>query len=247
MSLANVNLSNIVIKQYRYKMKSFIGVFLALMVIQVFGILISMLGASSSGFSNGFFFINVTSYTANVVIAFTMIWAFTNAIIVTTKSYREDDFTFISNRLSYNLSNILFLITACVIGAITAFLSRGVIYILVFFVNDLETFLTVNQEVNMADYLIGVLATILIVLLAGAAGYVVGMLFQLNKLLIFILPVFVFGLDFIRTSNESTLQRIFEFYFTEQVFTIFVVKTIMTILLGFGLAALLTNRMEVRR
>lgn len=248
MSLTSVDLINIVYKQYRYKLKSFSGIFMALILVQAIGILISLNGVRTSGFSNGFYSLNVSTYNANAVIFFTLIWAFTNAIIITTKSYREDDFTFVTNRLSYNLSNILFLITVCVIGGITAMLSRGVIQVLVYFTSDIETFLAISQDLTRGEYVLGILAVILYILLFGAVGYLVGMMFQRNKLLIFMIPVLVFGLDFIRQDNgEPTLQRIFEFYAMEQSFSLFVVKGLSTIVIAYLISVLLTNRLEVRR
>src|SRR5699024_5729575 len=94
--------------------------------------LLFSLGGVGQGGSGSFeISINRHYYTVDYVIAFTMIWAFITSIQMTTREYRQDDFTFVTNRLSGNLSNIAFLFTASVIGGVLAvlsdFLLKGVI------------------------------------------------------------------------------------------------------------------------
>ncbi|WP_042144493.1 hypothetical protein [Paucisalibacillus sp. EB02] len=247
MSLTKVSLSNVVLKQYRYKLKAYTGVFMALMVVQVIGILLSIAGGGSGSFSNNVYTLDVTVSSSSLVIVLTMIWAFMNAILMTTKSYREDDFTFVSNRLSYNLSNMVFLLTACIIGAATALLSTGVIRILFYLIHDVDIFLTLTYQVAIGDYFAGALATLLYILLAATAGYLVGMMTQFNKRLIILLPVILVGLNYVVQSNANPgFVNILKFYFMEYSFTVFLLKAIVTILIGSGLAILLSNRLEVR-
>ena len=75
--------------------------------------------------------VDVKYYSADLVIVFTMLWSFVTAITITTKPFRNHDFTFVSNRLSSSLSNILFLLTTSFIGSITALFSGNLVKLLV--------------------------------------------------------------------------------------------------------------------
>ncbi|WP_026908705.1 hypothetical protein [Paucisalibacillus globulus] len=247
MSLTKVSLSNVVVMQFRYKLKAYSGVFLALMVVQMIGILLSILGHGGTSFSNGMYTVDVTVSSPDLVIFLTMIWAFMNAILITTKAYREDDFTFVSNRLSYNLSNMAFLLTVCLIGTVTALLTTGIIRILAYVTADIDIFLTITHGVTIADFVAGGLATFLFILLAATAGYLVGMMTQVNKGLIILLPVIIIGLNYVtQSSSNPGFVNMLEFYFMEHSFIMFSIKAIVTILIGFGLSIVFSNRLEVR-
>ena len=123
MSLKTINLAETVKKQFVFKLKANIDVFSSLVWIQLLAILFSLNGVASMGMGGTNLSVDVKYYSADLVIIFTMLWSFVTAITITTKPYRNHDFTFVSNRLSSSLSNILFLLTASFIGSITATLS----------------------------------------------------------------------------------------------------------------------------
>ncbi|MFS0674701.1 hypothetical protein [Ornithinibacillus sp. 179-J 7C1 HS] len=245
MSLTNTSLVNIVMKQLRYKLKAYIGVLLALILAQVLGIFIATLAASVGSVSNGFYSIEVESYSSNVVIGFTLIWAFMNAILISTKAYREDDFTFVANRLSYNFSNILFIITISTVGAVTAFLSNGIIQIVVYFTSDVEFFLTLGESVEPFHHGLGLVSTFLYVLLFAITGYLIGMMVQVSKLFLLLIPICLFAIGYLEQGGFG-FGEIVGFYFLEQSFPLFVIKSLITILICGSLAILLSNRLEVR-
>lgn len=244
MSLTNASLVNIVMKQLRYKLKAYIGVFLALILAQVLGIFIATLAASVGSISNGFYSIEMESYSSNVVIGFTLIWAFMNAILISTKAYREDDFTFVANRLAYNLSNILFIITISTVGAVTAFLSNGIIQIVVYFTSDVEFFLTLGESIGPFHYVLGSVSTFLYVLLFAITGYLIGMMVQVSKLFLLLIPICLFAIGYLEQGGG--FSEVVRFYFLEQSFPLFVIKSLLTIFFCGSLAILLSNRLEVR-
>ncbi len=140
-----------------------------------------------------------------------MIWAFMSAIVMTTKAYRYDDFTFVANRLSSSLANGLFLITASLVGGITAMLSGNVLKIIVFAMNEQ----VVSSSVEPQEWLLGFVAACIYMLLFAALGYLVGLLTQLHKVFVFILPVLLFGALFI--GIESVAAAV-QFVFMESSF-----------------------------
>ena len=108
MSLLTTNVSQTVKKQFFFKLKANIDSLSSLIWIQLLAILFSFGGVSSMWSSNGEASIEVQYFTSDIVVVFTFIWSFVTAITITTKPYRHHDFTFVTNRLSSSLSNILF-------------------------------------------------------------------------------------------------------------------------------------------
>ncbi|MFD2044183.1 hypothetical protein ACFSTA_09835 [Ornithinibacillus salinisoli] len=248
MSLTSVTLSNVVKKQYAFKMKSFMGVFTSLVVMQILAIIFSLNGVASSGGSINGNVVHVQYYSADTVIAFTMLWAFINAIIITTKAYREDDFAFVTNRLSSNLSNIAFLVTASLIGAITAILSSFLLKVILYFVFQLESTINAGAYFDSIEFVAGVVTTFLFVLLFSSIGYVIGSIVQTNKLFLFIIPVLFFGMLVpVSRNGYNIMIYSFNFYFQEASFVFTVLKVFITVIVLFAAAIALMNRKEVRK
>ncbi|MFS1519324.1 hypothetical protein V1503_23085 [Bacillus sp. SCS-151] len=252
MSLTTVTLANTVKNQYFYKLKANIDSFSSLIGIQVLGIIFSLggIGTISTGSNN--FNINIQYYAADIVIVFTLIWAFSTAITITTKPHRNHDFTFVTNRLSSSLSNILFLITATIVGSITAILSGNVIQVLRYIFIDQQLYVL---NTGIQELVIGISAIFLYGLIVCAIGYFIGTLIQVSKLFIIVIPVSLLGFIFLEaTLLEGTIRdnylsviKIFQFYVSEPIFVLFIVKVLITSSLFFMAAISILNRMEVRK
>jgi hypothetical protein len=249
MSLPRVRMLDVVKKQYFYKLKAYIQVFLTLVILQVLAILFSFNGFGMSGTSSNSIEIEVHYYSADIVVAFTMLWGFITAILITTKAYRNDDFVFVTNRMSSNLSNMLFLLTASIIGGITAMLSTYLMKVIMyFFVGDILVKST-NAIAATNELLVGAIATIFYVFLFCALGYFIGTLVQISKIFVILLPALLFGSLFLDAARGSAgiVQNVFEFIFTESSILLFIVKIIIAVGFLFSGAVILSNRMEVRQ
>lgn len=248
MSLTKVSMNEIVKRLYVYKLKAYIQVFMSLVILQVIAILFSLNGVGQMGSGGGMINVNVGYYSADLVVAFTMLWGFITAILITTKAYRNDDFILVTNRISSNLSNMLFLLTASVIGGIMAVLSTYLLKVIVLvFINDFYLNSTFDSAGTM-DMLVGTCAAILYVFLVSLLGYLAGTLVQLNRLFVVLLPtVFIGGLLFDGMRGKAgIIMALFEFFFTESSFPLFLIKVICTVALVFSGTFMLSNRMEVR-
>lgn len=248
MSLTKVSLREIIKQQYAYKLKAYSQVFMSLVIIQVFAILFSQGGSATMGSSGGLIDLELSYYSSDVVIAFTLLWGFITAILITTKAYRNDDFIFVTNRLTSNLSNMLFLLTASVIGAITALMSSFIVKIIIVLFKS-EVFITGTASgAGGFDLIIGFFATVLYIFLVSALGYFAGTLIQLNRVFAFVLPIlFVGGLILDGMIGQAGIvARMFTFFFLEEVFIFFIVKSLITAGLLFTGAFILSNRMEVK-
>ncbi|MCQ6276562.1 hypothetical protein JMM81_16735 [Bacillus sp. V3B] len=188
MSLTTANLAETVKKQYRFKLKSNIDSFSALIGIQLLGILLSLGGVASTGRSGMNMSIDVKYYSADLVIIFTMLWSFVTAITITTKPYRNHDFSFVTNRLSSSLSNILFLLTTSIMGSITAILAGNLVRVLVFILFKQELYHSHNWS---QELILGIGITILYVFFVSSIGYLIGALAQVSKGFIILIPVYL--------------------------------------------------------
>ena len=246
MSLKTINLAETVKKQFVFKLKANIDVFSSLVGIQLLAILFSLNGVGSMGMGGTNLSVDVKYYSSDLVIVFTMLWSFVTAITITTKPYRNHDFTFVSNRLSSSLSNILFLLTASFIGSITALLSGNLVKLLVSILFKQELFHFYNGSL---EFVLGIGVTIIYVFFLSSIGYLIGTLVQVSKGFIILIPVLFLGSIFLAASmhKEPLLIQIFQFYVLESSLLLFILKTLLTTVLFFIAAISLLNRMEVRR
>lgn len=244
MSLSKVSVGDIVKKQYLYKLKANVWVFNSLILLQVMAILFSLGGTGSSGrYSEGFSF-QIDYYSADLMIYFTILWAF--IISVQIISNKENEFMYIMNKSSNSLSDALFLLTTSIIGGITATLSGLLLKVIVYFFFDSSEIIMLMSGPKY--FMIGMVATILLIGLSSALGYIVGMLVKLNKIFVFLLPILFIGLLFIAENygDKNFMVMLFNYYFKETDFIIFIVKSIITSALLFFGAFLISHRSEVR-
>jgi hypothetical protein len=240
---------DVVKKQYHFKLKAYIQVFMTLVILQLLAILFSLTGVGMSGMSSDSIKIEVRYYSADIVVVFTILWGFITAILITTKAYRNDDFVFVTNRLSSNLSNMLFLLTASIIGGVTAMLSTYLMKVIMYFLAGDLFGKSTNVIASPIEFLVGLFATILYIFLFCAVGYLVGTLVQISKIFVVLLPAILFGSVFLAAvrGNAGIVQNVYEFLFTESSLPLFIVKITAAVCLLLSSAFVLSNRMEVRQ
>ncbi|RST74390.1 hypothetical protein D4T97_012060 [Siminovitchia acidinfaciens] len=249
MSLIEMSLSDVVKRQYEFKVRAFLGVFSSLVGVQLISLLFSLGGVSSvgTGTSSGMS-INISYYSADMIVVFTMLWIFITSILITTKAVRYDDFTFVANRLSSNLANILFLLTASAVGGAAAVFAGFLLKIVTFLMGNVQYGMGNSFMEAPAEFFIAVSASILYMILFSAAGYLTGTIVQVNKVFIFVLPALITGfVVYVGIRNEELAKSIFNFIFAESSLWLFAVKTIIISTLFFAGALILSNRMEVRK
>ncbi|TKC14871.1 hypothetical protein FA727_20405 [Robertmurraya kyonggiensis] len=241
MSLSTANLMETVKKQYSFKLKANIDAISSLVGIQLVAILFSLGGIGGSLSSSEGLQINFNYYSADVVLVFTMFWALVTAITITTKPYRNHDFTFVTNRLSSSLSNILFLLTGSLLGAVTANLSRYLLQLIAFLFRDQQVY---SGPFDFPVFILGIVMSALYIFCVCSIGYLIGALVQVNKSFVLLVPVLIIGSIFL---GESILVQLFQFYVMEPNFVFFLIKILITTALFFLASISILNRMEVRR
>ncbi|RDW21266.1 hypothetical protein [Oceanobacillus chungangensis] len=248
MSLNRMGLGTVVAKQLQYKMKAYIGVFSSLVLVQVIAVLLS-LGGNGSGSSSIYgLSINSTLYMNVNVIAFTFMWIFIHAIMMTTKAERENGFSFVSNQLSNNISNSCLLLIASIIGGITTILSGYLLRVIVYFFIDVDLFIGTEFYYPPVEVLQGIIAMVSYLVFASSIGYLLGIITQLNRMLPVLLPIILIGmLIAMERAWQGAFLKIGEFYFQETNVFLFLFKFIGTAVICFVAAILLSNRLEVRK
>lgn len=228
-------------KQYLYKFKSFS--FVGLIIMQLIVLFFSSSGIGMYGSGNGNVHISVKTYSSDIVIICTLIWIFVMAISLSKRGFKNMDFTLVTNRLSSSLSDVGLLATLSVLGGLTSSLSGFLLRFTMYFTTDASMMVQSSFNLPLPVLLQGMAVTVLYLFLVSAASYLFGMLIEVNKLLVFIIPALLFGL--VRVQSELLITLI-QFFTKETLLLAFSGKVILTAGLLFALSIIIYNRMEVR-
>ncbi len=247
--LTEANLKKVFKKQYIYKLRACMNLFLFLAAAQGLALLFSLGGIGASGSGSTGVMLMVKSYSSSIIITFTFFWAFVAAILLTTRDYRDMDFTFVTNRLSSNLSNMVFLVTAAAAGGLTAILGGVLLRIIVYYSSGPANLLIDNFFVPPAELFIGFMAAFLYLFLISSVGYLCGVLVQLSRAFIVILPALFIGAPILaeRSDLVQNIVKAGDYILLESSLPLLAAKTIFIGGLLFSAAALLSNKLEVRK
>ncbi len=246
MYLAETKMIDLIKQQFLYKVKANLGFFFSLLAVQSFALLLSVNGIMGMGTGGPYLSINVNAYSNDLIIIFTMVWAFTIAVTLTTKEYRNYDFTFVSNRLTSNLSNILYLGSLALFSSVTAVLT-GILLRVILFFSKSDTILSEYYfYISPYELILSIFVITLYILLLSSIGYLAGTIVQLYKPLSVILPVITIGLLIVEGRRLGKISA-YEFFVQEPSLFLFTIKTLLVSSILFGCVYLLSNRMEVRK
>lgn len=248
MSLTATNLLSVAKTQYRYKTKANSGMLVILIGVQLLAFLLSLNGVGSSGGSSSSISYSIKHISGDMIIIFTLIWALGIGISTATSGFKMD-FSFVSNRLSSHLSSMAFLITAAVVGGVTATLSGVLLRVFMYYTHS-GVDAGAGFYIAPLSLLSGILAASLYAVLISSIGYFAGMLVQRNLIFIVLLPGLFFGTLFVEarsTGQAELLINTIEFFSKESSLALFALKAILVAALFYGCVMLFSNRMEVRR
>ncbi|ADU30890.1 hypothetical protein Bcell_2633 [Evansella cellulosilytica DSM 2522] len=243
MSFSEVNTVEIVKTQFKYKVSSYINVYGTLIGVQIFALALSFLGGSSFMSSNQAVALGATTYTDSLIVGFSVFWAFITSILLTTKQMRSYDYTFVSNRLTSHISNIVFLIIMSVIGAISAKLVGLLMKVIIMLTYSDPVY---GALTSFPELLVGMAVAAFYLILFAALGYAIGLVAQMNKIFIFLIPsLFIASLLF-DSGENGIITNILKFFIGETSLSVFFIKVLVTITLLFLLSFQALKRLEVR-
>ncbi|MFT4413967.1 hypothetical protein ACLM5H_08915 [Fredinandcohnia humi] len=246
MYLTETNLLAITKKQITFKLKANLFSLLSLLLLQGLAFLFSLNGVGQMGTGGNAISLTVKSFSGNLILFFSIFWAFCAAIIFTTKPYRYIDFSFVSNRVSSHLSTIATLAVYSLFASVTAMFAGVLLRVYMYFKFGSENIIADHFLLSIPELCLGIYIGFLYILLFAMFGYIIGMFVQLNKLFAFVIPALLIGWAYIEGKNVNTFSAI-SFFLDETSILIFTIK-ILTIVAALGtLVISATNRMEVRR
>lgn len=256
MSLRTIGLSSNIKALYRYKLFAYSQSLTSLVIVQIVALVLSLNGTNHQGSFFGNVSVNIYTYTANMVLAFTMLWVFSTAISLTTKAFREADLVLVANRFTTHLSNFLFLMTASILAGVSAMLCGFLLKLIAVYILNLNVIS--SAQLPLSHLLLGMAAASLYMILVSSVGYLTGMLAQWHKSFMFIIPAAVIALLFIdwnwvegdefsgSAMSMPALIALFRWFGTENSFPIFTLKVLLAVSICYGLSYLLASRLEVK-
>lgn len=244
MSLNEMSLLDVVKKQVQFKVNSYNGIFLSLIILQIFGLFVASLGESSMSESGYGRSTSTTYYGNGFLIGVTAMWVFISVLLMTTKAYKEDDFTFISTRWSRLLSNLSFTVILAALGTVTTYLLTHVLK--VYLVLNDEKIIEVNTF-SFLDLLTSLFLLFLFLFFIGLFGYTVGSIFQRNKVAaLLVSATFIFIGSITIEANGEYVNSLIYFFSKETSVLLLVIKFGIVNSLLFFITWVVTENEEVR-
>ena len=176
------------------------------------------------------------------VFIFTLACVIGASIALNLKEYKDMDFTFVSNRISSNLSNIGFLITLSLFGALTSGLSGVLVRTIKYLLIGSTKIIEVGFFLTLGELMCSIGASFLYILLISSVVYFSSALTEKSN--VFIIALLVVVVLLMRT---PLFGNIIGFYGKEHNFLIFMIKTTITAVIFFSGSILVSNNLEVRR
>lgn len=248
MSLSKISLPTVVRKQLQYKIKTNIGMFTSLVIVQGIALFFSIV-SPMHGLS-GMDRVEIEYHQYNIfnVISFTTLWAFIHSIMMTTKKDWENSFPFVGNGISNDISNMVFLAGVSIVAGLLTVLSAFGVRAYTYYFKDEMLLMTTGFELTGNDILAGSIAMIFHLLFINAVGYFLGTVTRLHRLMPALLPVILGGtLIAYGMMNSYLLMDLFEFYYGETNSVMFILKMIVTAAVLFACSLLISKRTEVRK
>lgn len=130
--------------------------------------------------SNGELSVSVNTYSASLVIGFSLFWIFFIGIQLTTKQYKKIEIPLVTNRLSGNLSDVGFLMIASIFGSVTSSLVGVLQRVIMYFSFDRSQIIFDKFFISFYDLMFGMVVGILYMILISALGYLMGSITKLS-------------------------------------------------------------------
>lgn len=240
MSLSHKTFSQVVLKQTKWKMKTYSHFLIHLLMLQI--LMCFFQYGNGSGMSlrgSETFSVRTHFYSLDVFLLAACFWAFITAFLIQTKGYRQVDLSIVTNRATGSIANTFVLIFYSFIATIVIYMS---LYIVVAFI-QLFKGIHMYPDVSLFNFMYFFISFFMI-LLAASSGYFVSSLFNFSTVIsgFFVIS---FGYFIFRVLDEQLLT-ILNFYF-EAGYLLFAVKALITVVLLFALPVVFLNWKEVVR
>jgi hypothetical protein len=214
-----------------------------IIVTQIIGMLFTLTNAGGSmATSNGLYSFIISINSTIQVFIFTAACIMGATISLNGRENKYKDFTLISNGLSSNLSNMLFIITLSFFGAVTSALSgpfiRGIKYLIIGSSKIIEE----GFIVTTSEIILSIFASFLYILALSSVVYLCTVLTTKYKAFIIVILAMVVLLP-----QTTILMDIVRFYGSGNTFLMFTLKALSTYGIFSAGSLLVSYNMEVGR
>ncbi|BAE82132.1 hypothetical protein DSY0343 [Desulfitobacterium hafniense Y51] len=241
-------MSQMILKQYGYKLKGHSGLIYSLIIVQLLAILLSLGSSSGMSSNSDLISIAVRTYTGDILLICSLLWLMVVASLLGSQPYRSMEFSVVNNRLVSHASNILLLVTYAVYAGVTSTLAVIIHRLILSATLKEGEFLFGGLQIIPQDLLLGIFVATLYFILVAATVYLIQSFSLHSKGLGIILWIcfFAFGFGTVRIFDFN-LGKVLEFYAAETSLGVFVLKVFCTAVLFFGSSMLITKGMEAKR
>ncbi|WP_072771175.1 hypothetical protein [Desulfitobacterium chlororespirans] len=241
-------LSQMILKQYGYKLKGHSGLIYSLMIVQLLSLLLSLSSNGGMSSNSDSISIAVRTYTGDILLIFSLLWLMVVASLLGSQPYRSMELSVVNNRLVSHASNILLLLTYAAYAGVTSTLAVIIHRLMLSATLKEGEFLLGGLQIIPQDLLLGMFVATLYFILLAATVYLIQSFGLHSKGLGIILWIcfFAFGFGTVRIFDFN-LGKVLEFYAAETSLGVFVLKVFCTAVLFLGSSVLITKGMEVKR
>ena len=235
-------------RQFLFKLNANGAIFTLLIVLQIIAT-VFISGAFTSTSMNDWgesISFNFTSISNDGQVGLTLFWAFIVGFLLTSAAQRNESFSFVTNRLTFQLANFYFFCAAALLGGVTTVLLGSVMKIIALF-SDNIIIETTGLLTSPLDFFSRIFAMTAYTLLLMLVGYTLGSLIQWSKLFIALFGViwYAFTQNMFGVLGDENSGLLY-FFYGETSTLLFTLKVVASITVLFTISFFATNRLEVR-
>lgn len=244
MYLTEPSLKRVIWNQYLFKMTALPGLFTSLILTQLAAFALSLDGTGGTSIGFDTITVRITHFSGDLIFYFTLMWAYIAGIMLTIRQYRNADFFFVTNRWTQHLSTIALLLTASLYAGIVTPLLGNLLRLVIYWSHPDNVMTAIAPRPG--ELLLNLLITTWYAALLSCFGYLTGMLAQLNRVFIILIPALIIGSVYAQDSG-GILTAAIRFYAAETSILLLSVKAALTLAIVYPFTMLITSSLEVRR
>jgi hypothetical protein len=235
-------------KAYVYKLRAYSGYICGLILAQLLASVLMLNGSNTFGTSDPFNSITLHTYTARIIMQFSVIWALIVAFTVSSYTSKNAAFSLPANRLTDCFSDFAYMLTGCLFGGVTTALFGAAFRIIVLLLHP-GTLLVSGFYPAVPELCTVAAVTFFYMLLVSAVGYFAGTLLRISKIFIVLVAslgaVLLFSLNSL--SDNATLTGLLQNYlFYRDSLASFALSALIVSAFFLALSTLICRRLEVK-
>lgn len=248
----NQSFISLTIKKYLFKLRAYTGYFCGFFLAQILASILLLSVSKNADISSFIFNITMHTYSSQLILVLSVLWAFIISILISSQFIKNASFTLPGNRLSECCSDFVYIITGCLLGAISAALCSAAIRTELYFSFKDSVFVQ-GFYPSFTDLITVATATFLYMLAASAAGYFAGSLIRISKVFFVVIAVLLFILNYTYfttanlVSGRSVLAPLWHLLFKQRSLAIFAITMVVLSAALYLLSTFIANRTEVKR